>query len=398
MNIKTLRNLLCVCVCTASFLPVSVSAQISTDQLDGRINTINTAVPFLRIDPDARSGAMGDVGISLSADANSIYWNTAKLSFADAPTALSVTYTPWLKELVNDIFLADVSGYKKLNDGDQAITASLRYFSLGSITFTNFTGQIIGNFNPREFTFTAGYSRKIADNFSTGINLGYIYSNLASGQSVNNVPIKPGIAAAADISFMYHKDFKMKDSKQKSYYNIGLTISNIGNKITYTQSAENKDFIPTNLGIGGGPTFNFDEYNSLHIGAEINKLLVPTPDSAGNFRTLSVPAGIISSFSDAPGGAKEELHELMYSAGTEYWYKSQFAIRAGYFNEHATKGNRKYLTAGIGIKYNVFGLNFSYLIPTSNQKNPLDNTLRFSLIFDFKEKNVKAPDNNTTTE
>ncbi|TSA49198.1 MAG: hypothetical protein D4R43_04195 [Sphingobacteriales bacterium] len=363
---------------------------INTDGSAYNINTINTAVPFLRIDPDARSGAMGDVGIAISGDANSIYWNTAKIPFTEKNTALSVTYTPWLKELVSDIFLADISAYKKL-DENQGITASLRYFSLGSITFTNIQGQVIGNFNPREFTFSGGYARKIAENFSTGVNLSYIYSNLAAGQSVSGVPIKAGTAAAADISFFYHKDTKF--GKTKGDYNIGLTISNIGNKITYTQSAENKDFIPTNMGLGAGINFKFDDYNSLMFAGEINKLLVPTPDIAGLFRTKSVPSGLLGSFSDAPGGGKEEFHELMFSVGSEYWYKNQFAIRAGYFNEHSTKGNRKYLTAGVGIKYNVFGLNFSYLIPTSSQKNPLDNTLRFSLLFEF-DKTKTAP--NTT--
>lgn len=392
MNINTIRNLLCVTLCVANSIPAF--SQISTNELDGRINTINTSVPFLRIDPDARSGAMGDVGIAISGDANSIYWNTAKIPFTEKNTALSVTYTPWLKELVSDIFLADISAYKKL-DENQGITASLRYFSLGSITFTNIQGQVIGNFNPREFTFSGGYARKIAENFSTGVNLSYIYSNLAAGQSVSGVPIKAGTAAAADISFFYHKDAKF--GKTKGNYNIGLTISNIGNKITYTQSAENKDFIPTNMGLGAGINFKFDDYNSLLFAGEVNKLLVPTPDSAGLFRTKSVPSGLLGSFSDAPGGGKEEFHELMFSVGSEYWYKNQFAVRAGYFNEHSTKGNRKYLTAGVGIKYNVFGLNFSYLIPTSSQKNPLDNTLRFSLMFEF-DKTKASKTAPTTTE
>ena len=390
MNLKSLKNLLFVSICVANSIPAL--GQISTNELDGRINTINTAVPFLRIDPDARSGAMGDIGIAISGDANAIYWNTAKIPFSEKNTALSVTYTPWLKELVNDIFLADISAYKKL-DENQGITTSLRYFSLGSITFTNIQGQVIGNFNPREFAFTGGYARKIAENFSTGVNLSYIYSNLAAGQSVSGVPIKAGTAAAADISFFYHKDAKF--GKTKGDYNIGLTISNIGNKITYTQSAENKDFIPTNMGLGTGVNFKFDDYNSLMFAGEVNKLLVPTPDNAQLFRTKSVPSGILGSFSDAPGGGKEEFHELMFSVGSEYWYKNQFAVRAGYFNEHSTKGNRKYLTAGVGIKYNVFGLNFSYLIPTSSQKNPLDNTLRFSLMFEFDK--TKAPKTAPTT-
>lgn len=346
------------------------------------VNTIFTAVPFLRIGPDARSGAMGDLGIALTPDANAVYWNTAKLPFAENELGVSVTYTPWLRELVNDIFLADLSAYYKLDD-QQAITSSLRYFSLGEIQFTNAQGQFIQNFNPNEYAFNVGYGRKLSDNFSMGLNLSYIYSNLAKGQQLGGTVIKAGTAASGDISVFYSKPIKGKNSN--GLWNWGITVSNIGSKITYTQSADTKDFIPTNLGIGTGYTFIFDQYNQLTLIGEMNKLLVPTPDSAGTFRTKSVPEGVFGSFNDAPDGFGEEMRELMFSAGAEYWYKNLFAIRTGYFNEHQTKGNRKYLTAGLGIKYNVFGLNFSYLIPTSNQKNPLDNTLRFSLMFDFAE-------------
>ena len=363
-------------------------AQIQSSQLDGRVNTINTAVPFLRIDPDARSGAMGDVGIGLSPDANSIFWNMAKLSFVgegkteaeQEKFGLGATFTPWLKALVNDIYLGYLSGYYKL-DKDQALSASLQYFSLGSITFTDYQGQSLGQFNPHELAFSFGYSRKLTTNFSTGVTLKYVYSNLATGFNVNGVAIHPGNAAAGDVSFFYHH--KALVGSYKGHYNIGATIADVGNKITYTESAQNKDFLPTNLGIGGALTLEFDKYNTLTIATDINKLLVPTPDSAGDFRTKSVPAGIFGSFGDAPGGFSEEMHELMYSAGVEYWYDNQFAIRAGYFNEHSTKGDRKYLTAGLGVKYHVFGLNFSYLIPTTSNRNPLDNTLRFSLLFDF---------------
>ncbi len=350
----------------------------NTNLSGGTVNTIFTAVPFLRITPDARSGAMGDAGISLSPDAYSIYWNTAKLAFAENQAGAALTYTPWLRQLVNDIYLASLTGYYKI-DEDQAITTSLRYFSLGQIQFTNQQGQFIQNFNPREFAWNVGYARKLSDNFSIGLNLAYIYSNLAAGQMVNGVVIKAGNAAAGDLSLAYSKKVG------KDNWNWGLTIANIGSKITYTQSAETKDFLPTNMGLGTSYTFNFDEYNKLTLVLEGNKLLVPTPDSLGNFRKKSVPEGIFGSFGDAPDGGKEELREISISTGAEYWYKNLLAIRAGYFNESKFKGNRRYLTAGLGIKYNVFGLNFSYLIPTSNQRNPLDNTLRFSLVFDFKD-------------
>lgn len=384
-----------------SLICFSASAQttLSTNQLDGRVNTINTAVPFLRIGPDARSGAMGDLGIGLSPDANAIYWNTAKIPFAEKDLSVSMTYTPWLKELVPDIYLANLSAFKKI-DKLQGITASLRYFSLGNINFTDVNGGSLGSARPHEFALNVGYARKLSDHFSTGINLGYIYSNLAQGQSVNSIKIEAGKAVAGDVSFFYNNKSKLFNTKGD--YNIGLTISNIGNKMTYTRSADNanKDYIPTNLGIGAGYTFHFDEYNELSLVGEINKLLVPTPDTTDDnnnkifdYKEKSVPAGILGSFGDAPGGMKEEFQELMYSVGVEYWYKKQFAIRAGYFNENKLKGNRKYLTAGVGIRYSVFGLNFSYLIPTTIQKSPLDNTLRFSLLFEFdkaKEKKTES--------
>ncbi|MBA3648911.1 MAG: type IX secretion system outer membrane channel protein PorV [Chitinophagales bacterium] len=360
------------------------------DSLDGRVNTINTAVPFLRIAPDARSAAIGDAGLALSPDANAIFWNGAKLPFAQQDLALSATYTPWLRELVNDIYLATLGGYYKV-DPNSAISFGLRYFSLGSITFTNASGQTLGDFNPKEFAIDAGYSRKLTDHFGTGLNLGFIYSNLAAGFAVSNVPIKAGTAVKADISFFYTHNAQFGTTKGS--YNIAATVANIGNKITYTESAENKDFIPTNLGLGGDVSFDFNEYNKLSLDLNFNKLLVPTPDTSGNFRNVGVISGIFKSFGDAPGGFSEEMQEIDVQGGAEYWYKSLFSVRAGYFFESKNKGGRQFLTAGLGIKYNVFGLNFSYLVPTSSQKNPLDNTLRFSLLFDFN--NLKGAQQET---
>ncbi|MBA2408036.1 MAG: type IX secretion system outer membrane channel protein PorV [Chitinophagales bacterium] len=390
---NSLQKVSCLSLITLLCLSAEVKAQIgSADSLDGRVNTINTAVPFLRIAPDARSAAMGDVGIGLSPDANAVFWNTAKLPFAENNLSLAVTYTPWLRELVNDIYLASLGGYYKV-DENQALTLGLRYFSLGSITFTSATGTTIGDFNPQEFVFDAGYARKLAEHFSVGLNLGFVYSNLASGFSVNNIPIKAGKAVKSDISFFYNHPAKF--GKTRGYYNIGATIANIGNKITYTESAENKDFQPTNLGLGSEVSFQFDDYNRLSLNLDLNKLLVPTPDSSGEYRNESVVQGIFQSFGDAPGGFGEEAREVMISTGVEYWYKELFSVRTGFFHEDKTKGARQYLTAGLGVKYNVFGLNFSYLIPTSSQKTPLDNTLRFSLIFDFAngdKEPEEAPD------
>lgn len=372
-----------------TFISLQTSAQIpNPGQTDGRTNTINTAVPFLRITPDARSGAMGDVGVAISPDASSIYNNLSKLPFAEKNGGLAVTYTPWLKELVNDVFLATVSGYTKL-DEQQAISGSLRYFSLGTINFTDVTGTPTGDFRPREFALDAGYARKLSDHFGIGLTARYIYSNLAGGQSNGSVSIKPGKAFAADLSGFYTKDFE-KDDGLVNKLNIGMAITNIGTKISYTSSAANKDFLPTNLGIGTAYTVALDEANQLTFALDINKLLVPTPDSAGLYKEKGTLEGIFSSFGDAP--IKEEMQELMYSIGMEYWYNQQFAVRAGYFNENKNKGNRKYFTAGIGVKYDIFGLNFSYLVPSGSgiQRNPLSNTLRFTLTFDLGPRDEES--------
>ncbi|HEX5555566.1 MAG TPA: type IX secretion system outer membrane channel protein PorV [Chitinophagaceae bacterium] len=367
---------------------------ISTDNLDGRQNAINTAVPFLRISPDARSGSMGDAGIALSPDANAVYWNLAKLPFAKNDAGASVTYTPWLTDLVNDVFLAYLSGYKQLDDM-QAVGASLRYFDLGNVQFTNILGQPQGNFHPREFSFDMGYARKLSDNWSMGVALRYIYSNLAGGSSQGTTTFKAGQAVAGDISGFYTSETDYTGG-QSGTWNFGLTITNIGTKISYSDNGQFKNFIPTNLGIGGAYTEQFDEYNKITFEIDINKLLVPTPDTGmldadGNpaYLDQSVVSGIFHSFTDAPGGFHEEINELMYSAGVEYWYNNLFAVRAGYFNENKHKGDRKYFTLGLGLKYNSLGINFSYLVPSGSgvQRNPLSNTLRFSLLFDLGKSN-----------
>jgi hypothetical protein len=359
------------------------------------VNTILTAVPFLRIVSDARSGAMGDAGIGLSADANAMHFNQSKLVLAEEPLGISTTYTPWLRSLgLNDVYLAYLTGYYKLDDL-QAIGIGLRYFSLGDINFTDENGNATGTGRPNEFEITAAYSRKLTEKLSAAVGAKFIYSNLASGQQVDGQVIDAGTAGAADISFTYKTEVEANGNPSDLI--IGLAVTNIGSKITYTNAANSqRDFLPTNLGIGAGWTFNFDNYNSLTLATDVNKLLVPTRcfsetpggcDADGNgvddWREASPISGIFSSFSDAPNGFEEELQELMFSFGLEYWYDKQFAVRAGYFRESRSKGDRQYFTVGLGLKYNVFGLNFSYLVPTTNQRNPLDNTLRFSLLFDF---------------
>jgi hypothetical protein len=378
-------------------------AQIAVGE-DFDLNTVTTAVPFLRIAPDARSGGMADVGIAISPDANSIFWNASKLVFIDdeKPTGVSLTYTPWLKNLVPDIYLAYLTGYWKV-DRLQALSASLRYFSLGTITFTDASGNVLQDFDPKEFAFDVAYSRLLADNLSAGLNLKYLYSNLATGQYVNGVEIKPANGVAADVSLFYTNDFETGD--KKSNIGLGMNISNIGNKITYTSSIE-KDFIPTNLGLGAAYGVEFDDYNKLTIALDFNKLLVPTPDSTDtnpnngilDYKEKSVVSGILGSFSDAPNGFSEELHEVIVSTGLEYWYDNKFAVRTGYFYEHATKGGRQFFTVGLGLRYSVFGLDFSYLVPSGNAQNPLDNTLRFTLMFDFSAFKSEAGGEEGTTE
>jgi len=381
-------------------------SSVDSANLSSKVNTVNTAVPFLRIDPDARSGAMGDAGIAISPDANSGYWDNAKIPFATQNLGLAVSYTPWLRALVNDIYLAYLSGYYKIDD-IQGINASLRYFSLGSISYTDANGMSTGNGNPNEFSIDAGYSRKLADHFAMGVTLRYIESNLANGQTVSGVTVSAARAVAGDLDFYYEQP-DAHISTVPINYAFGLTFTNIGNKISYTANAVNEDYLPMNAGLGGQITFKFDKYNELTLATDVNRLMVPTPDTTGEsensgniptYKSLSVPQAIISSFYQAPGGLTEKLEEFTFSWGAEYWYNHQFAIRGGFFDENQYKGDLKYLTAGIGIKYNVFGLNFAYLVPVNSQKNPLDNTLRFTLLFNFDalKKVPKKPEDGSTT-
>jgi hypothetical protein len=360
--------------------------------LDGTpcTNTVVSAVPFLRIISDARSGAMGDAGIAVSADPNAMHFNASKLVFSDQSLGLAATYTPWLRSIgLNDVYLAYLTGFKKINDL-QTVGFGLRYFSLGSIQFTDPNGTPLNTGRPNEFELSGAYARKLSEKLSAAVTGKFIYSNLAAGNIVNGEVIEPGIAGAADFSMTYKTPIKV--SKGESDLTIGLAITNIGSKITYTNSLF-RDFLPANFGWGGAWTFNFDTHNSLTFTTDINKMLVPTPcqgldcdqdrDGRADYKDVSPVSAIFSSWADAPEGLSEEIKEFTYSVGTEYWYDKQFAVRAGYFSEHRQKGNRKFFTVGLGLKYNLFGLNFSYLVPTTSRRNPLDNTLRFSMLFNF---------------
>ena len=348
-------------------------------------NTITTGVPFLTIAPDSRGGAMGDAGVALSPDANSQYWNPAKYAFTTSDMGVALSYTPWLRNLVSDINLAYLVGYKRLDD-NQTMSASLRYFTLGDITFMSEYGDPTGTQSPNEFAVDMGYTRLLSENFSGAVALRYIRSDLTGGQMVNNTVTHAGNSYAADVAFYYQNEIRV--NRKLSTLAAGINISNIGAKISYTEG-ETKDFIPTNLKLGVSYKTEMDKYNTITIAFDANKLLVPTPDTTnvdiitGLNSDKSPIAGIFSSFTDAPGGMSEEFKEINFSVGAEYWYNNQFALRAGYFYEDVTKGNRKFFTAGAGLKMNVFALDFSYLLPVA-QNNPLANTLRFTLSSDFE--------------
>ena len=388
---KTLKNLKVFTIVCSLLLTTKIYAQgglQSKESLLGQRNVITTAAPFLLISPDSRSAAMGDLGAATSADANSIHWNASKLAFIEGDGGMAISAAPWLRQLVPDIWFYYMSGYKKIDD-KSTIGMSLRYFTLGNIQFTDNQGTSTGDYEPKEFALDGAYARKLSDNLSLGVALRFVFSDLARGQvGSSGTEIKAGMAGAGDISMTYKNDVKL--GERDFDYTIGGNISNIGNKITYTTEA-NRDFIPVNLRLGTFWNTQIDEYNEIGFGVDFNKLLVPTPqyeyDSLGEISGRVIADdplinGMLSSFNDAPGGFKEELNEITISAGLEYWYAKQFALRAGYFYEADTKGSRKYMTFGAGLKYNVFQIDAAYLQPFA-RRHPLQNTIRFSLHFDL---------------
>ena len=350
-----------------------------------RINVVTTAVPMLRISPDARAGAMGDLGIAQTPDANASFWNAAKIPFSTSKSALGLTYTPWLRSLgLNDVYIVTGAGYYKFAE-NQAVSASLRYFNLGTIQFTDFAGNQLNEFRPREWAIDAGYSRGLSDKLGVGINLRYIFSNIANGNN-NGVVYRPGRAVSGDIALYYNG---LNETGQG--LTAGAVMSNLGSKINYTNNADGGDYIPANLGVGAMYHAVLDETSKISFGADVNKLLVPTPPQGttaqdlSNYRRKSVVNSWFSSFGDAPGGFSEELQEFQISTGAEYTYNNMFFVRAGYFYENKYKGNRRFFSAGVGINYNKLGFNFSYLIPSGQgiNQNPLSNTTRFGIIFDL---------------
>lgn len=406
--IKIALSTLLLLTSLSVFAQPNSGSGVTDDQL--QLNTITTAVPFMSITPDSRAGAMGDAGTALSADASSLYWNTSGLSFAKERSELAISYTPWLRQLTNDIHLSYLSGYYKVNDR-HSVGGALRYFSLGEITFTDETGNVIRDDKPSEFEITAGYAFKTSQRTSVGLNGKFAYSNLTGGLTVAGVNTKAGIAGAADISFTFFND-DAKIGNLKGTYTFATTINNIGNKIKYSDVGSNSpgDFLPMNLKFGNSFNARFDKFNSLTLSLDIQKLLVPTPAiyddngeiMSGKTNDVGVIAGMIQSFYDAPGtlvlddngdpvqnadgsyetvkNSKflEELSEINIGTGLEYWYNNILAIRAGYFYENKNKGARQYFNFGIGFKYNRFGIDVSYLAALK-RNNPLANTLRFTL-------------------
>ncbi len=347
---------------------------------DSTRRVITTAVPFLTITPDSRAAGMGDAGVATSPDANSAYWNSAKLAFIDKSYGVSGSYTPWLGKIINDMSIFYLTGFYKITR-EQTVAASMKYFDLGEIQFNNgpTINDFLGRFNPREFAFDVTYSRLLTEQLSIGGALRYIHSNLTGAFSSGGIDARPGNSVAVDAGIYYTKPLVSSNSA----LSFGATITNIGAKISYSD-ANNKDFIPTNLRLGGSYKTELDAFNSLTFALDVNKLLVPSPTAGSQDKALL--SGIFGSFSDASGGFSEEIREFSISSGVEYWYNETFAGRLGYFLEAKDKGNRKYLTAGIGAKIQKFGIDVAYLVPTNKRENALAETIRFTIMMYFDNK------------
>ena len=372
----------------------NIYAQQTPDEIAGKDiskNYISTAVPILLIAPDARSGGMGDVGVASTPDAYSSHWNSAKYAFIEDDFGMGMSYVPWLRKLgAADMNLLNLTGFKRINDRS-AVAASLTYFSLGSIEFTDIDGTSKGTYKPNEFGMDVSYSMKLSENLSIGATGRYVRSDLTQGVDVGTSTTKAGNAIAADLGMYYQSETNMFDMPGELA--AGLFISNLGSKISYSDDDNEKDFLPANIRFGGRYTMDIDQYNTFSFMLDFNKLLVPTPplyDEEGNIiagmdNNIGTMLGAIRSFYDSPNGFSEELQELQISVGAEYWYDKVFAVRGGYFFEHENKGGRQYLTLGGTVKYQTLVLDISYLIPTTTlQTSPLANTVRISLAMNFE--------------
>ena len=362
-------------VCFSFVFNANAQTDIDTSEIGG----ITTAAPFLLIIPDARSGAMGDIGVATSADAFSLFHNPAKMAFSNRQVSAGITYSPWLRNLTDDIFTGSVSYMNRFSE-NAAWGADFKYFSLGQIDLTDSGGNPTGIINPNEFVFTGSYALKLSETFSMGVSLKYLRSNLAFTGTTST--LQPINSFGVDVSGYYQ-------SEEENYgtfngkYRFGFNVANIGPKVSYVPGEE--DFIPTNLKIGGGFDFILDDYNTISTTIEFTKLLVPSPQTDGSDEDVSWVSGIFSSFGDAEDGFSEELQEFTYAFGTEYLYNNAFALRAGYFHENENKGNRQFFTMGAGFKTNALNVDLSYLANASDVNNPLENSLRFSVSFDLGE-------------
>ena len=393
----------------SSMLFAQPNSGVTQDKL--QLNTITTAVPFMAITPDSRAGGMGDAGTALSASSTSLYWNTSMLSFAEEKSEISVSYTPWLRQLTNDMHLSYVSLYKKINN-KHAVGGAVRFFSLGEITYTDASGNVLRDDKPSEFELTGAYAFRLGERMSVGSNGKFAYSNLTGGLVVGGVNSKAGVVGATDLSFTYcNKDASL--GAVDGMYTFATTVNNVGNKIAYSELAK-RDFIPMNIKIGNSFKANFDSYNNLLFAVDLQKMLVPTPAFydkingetvmiSGMSSDVGVISGMLQSFHDAPGtpitdsngdyipnadgsyqveqGTKlrEELSEINIATGLEYWYNNVFAVRTGVFYESKNKGNRQYGNFGMSMKYNMFNIDISYLVSLNGRQNPLARTLRFTV-------------------
>lgn len=393
-----MRNFAKFFLLTAGLILASSSLMAQTNYSGQQGNYILTGLPILLTAPDAISSGMGDVGAATTPDIYSAHWNNAKFAFADEKFSIGTTYTPWMRKLnVSDMNFLYLGGFYRLSNRN-AVAASLTYFTTGEIDHTDELGTVLGQFTPYEISFDVTYSMKLTDNLALGATGRFMSSNLTNNLDVQGMSTKAANAAAADVGLYYENDID-----QSQTVAAGLFISNLGSKLRYSDDNTEADFLPANLRIGGRYTYNIDQYNRVNLMADVNKLLVATPPivdentgevygryaSYSEYQTLSSMQSALYSFSDAPGGFKEELRELQLSVGGEYWYSNTFVARVGYFYEHETKGGRQYLTLGAGLRYNTFDFSLSYLIPTTKlDNNPLSNTVRISLTWNMKKKNA----------
>jgi hypothetical protein len=361
---------------------IFVCALVSTKTNAQTTEGITTAAPFLLIVPDARAGGMGDIGVATSADSFSIFHNPSKMAFSDRQIKAGITYSPWLRNLTDDIFIGSGSYMNRFSE-NAAWGAEFRYFSLGQIDLTDSNGGPLGSINPNELVFTGSYALKLSETFSMGVSLKYLHSNLAVNGTEGNT-LQPVNSFGVDVSGYYQSEEKFYGNFD-GRYRFGFNITNIGPKVTYTPGTGEEDFIPTNLKLGGGFDFILDEFNVISTNVEFTKLLVPSPQQDGSDQDTGWVEGIFTSFADADGGFREELKEITYALGAEYLYNNAFALRAGYFHESKDKGNRQFFTLGGGFKTNALNIDLSYLINSSDVNNPLENSLRFSLSFDLGE-------------